>query len=357
MDDYWKKLAKKGDLEARLLRTIEDYFNNLITKFSENFQKIGINKPIELFIDKINKKLDNIFNQFDSLNIQDKKKRKTIFIHKLKKTIDHVISKKALCIVKFPSYHLYQFFLAFSSLVNEIEFNINKNQIKARGLISTKNLLIELILKNNKSYTFFRNGKIKLDLNDLARILKSNKNDKSTTKMIFGESNLYVSIKSKVYNSLIKRRINQKSFESEDSFSNRLRNINYNCHFSISKIKYEYLLKNLDIFSNNILINLKSDRIIFSEASSNGKGEIIWTKEDIEDIKINSTNIHDKYKKTDNNSKNTENMLNNYNCLTSHSLVYLRSIVKLCRVLDSSDTITFKIKHAYSTMVEIIFKQ
>ncbi|MBA7503245.1 hypothetical protein ES706_01853 [subsurface metagenome] len=63
-----------------------------------------------------------------------------------------------------------------------------------------------------EGFKFYRRGEVAFNIENLANILKYNKEDKATTELIFGEENLSVKIVSEKYNSVIERTLEAIDF-------------------------------------------------------------------------------------------------------------------------------------------------
>lgn len=282
----WKEFEKKavvakqiklkfGILKDELYNRKNSPFNNGTNEYSGEFETF------------LNSKIKNILIQYHDLPIKEKKLLKNKFKYSLKKDLDLIFNKKARCLIFFDSVAIYKFFQALSTIFDEIKIEINQDKLYICELDKSRKVLIEIKI-SNESYTFFKKGKISLDMNSLNKILKAKTSDRPKTCMILGKEKLFIEIISEKFKSNIKRVLSYNNQEETVEIPiNELKKVKYPCRFQLTKEKLNYLISNSGLYSDKIEIKCNRSQIKFVEKWKNGNNEILWEKKKDNEIIFN----------------------------------------------------------------------
>jgi hypothetical protein len=368
----WKELEKKAEIENQ----IKEKFELLRQAIIESGQSPFINTTQDYKMDSelsINSKIRYILDnhQYPS---KDKKNLERKFRSSLKKDLDLIFNKEALCLISFESVTIFKFFKALSSIFDDFTLKIQNNDLYICNIDKTRKVLTEITIFND-SYNYFKDGKIRLDLFSLSNALKAKASDLSQTSLIFGEKDLYIEIISKKFKSTVNRVIEYKKLEEQIEIPiNELKKIQYPCRFQLTKDKLQYLKDNTGFHSEKLEVICKENLIQFIEVDKRRiLNEIIWNKTELNEINIDfsalSTELEqlkkDLNEKIDENLQNQMIELNNYirNNKEKHEIRgkfwihYLIICLKIMNILKNSKVITFFIRDDKPLKSEIIIEK
>jgi len=349
---YWEDLGEKGEIENEISIEIE----NLKVKYIEKLtpEIINSNESERLLLEDIIKDIDNILGKHKSLTDKEKQHKKNAFKLKFEEFFLLISKKKAYCKITFSAYPLYKFLMAFSSIINEVIFRVKKNGLSTVCIDKSRDSLINLEI-NNKNYLFLREGEIGININDLASIMKCNASDNSTAELIFGENIIYITIISKKFKSVVKRTLSTIDLEEDISMEN-FKKIQFISHFSLSKNKINYLIRNSELYSQNIQIRVDEKRVCFKENNNMGKGKIIWEKDNLELLFIDFVAIQNELTNQnleESEIKILEGIILQRECCSCHPGSFLSHIGKIINVLNKNDLINFQLREGSPIKIKI----
>jgi len=245
---------------------------------------------------------------------------------------------------------------AFSNIIDEDIFYIEKDRIYVRLMDPSRICLMEVKLKL-EGFKFYRRGEVAFDIENLAKILKCNVGDKATAELIFGQKCLSVKIISEKYKSIIERTLEAIHLEKEEIPFESLYKINYPCEFVLSKEKLEYLLRNLD--GETVRITISENRVSFAEENIYSNGRIIWKKDDLNLLKCDFSDLERELNRQDipeNLKGMVEKIIENKECSSVYSLLFIGYISSMAKVIQAKDTIKFNIRDENPLRAEIEFR-
>lgn len=245
---------------------------------------------------------------------------------------------------------------AFSNITDEDNFYIEEDKIYVKLMDPSRICLMEAEIIMD-GYKFYRKGNVAFNIENLALLLKCNKEDNATTELIFGEESLSVKIISEKYNSVIERSLEAIDLKKEETQLESLYKINYPCEFELSKEKFEYLLRNLN--NDIVQINVSQDEVCFSENTSISNGKIIWKKQNLSGLRLDFSVLKRELGDKDitaNNKGIVENIIENKKCSSTNSLLYIKYISSMAKVIQAKDSIKFNLRTDNPLRAEIEYK-
>lgn len=288
---------------------------NIVSKLEELKIKLITNYS-DLISQEFKKDFDNglamILSKFPHLTNDDIENTKDKLLIELSKSFD-LKEKKPLGRITFDGFVLLQFFKTFSSEIEEVLFRITEDNISISSMTPNRVCLIEILLLNN-SFEFFKTGKIAINVSDLQKVLKCKNPDKSQTTLIFGEEKVFISIKSKIYKTPIKRTLEAIDFDLEENPIESLLKTEHPFEFSLKQYQFQYTIENLGIYSEIISIQFEDNCVSFSEEGSIGDNIIPWEEKDL---------LHFKIEKIDT-EKDEQPILPKFLCDNKYALSYLK---------------------------------
>ncbi|TFG21221.1 MAG: hypothetical protein EU529_13800 [Promethearchaeota archaeon] len=354
----WAGLAKKGEQDKELKEKLNTLLFSYDDKSSSSIFVSKTNTFQKKFSSEINSKLDTIFAEHPSIKPKEIAQRKKSFLKRLNEKLNLLINKKAFCKITLPSYPIHKFFEAFSSIIDEIEFLPTKDYIKIRAMDPSRICLIHVSIKS-ENYQFFREGKLGINLDDLQKLIKCNSTDNSQTTLIFAEDRLYITINSRKYNSNINRTLISLDTDMEEIPLETLLEINYPSEFSISPSKLDYVLRNMDLYSEIITIKVKPNEISFTEEGQLGTGSIKWEKNKIKRLHFNLSHIKEELKNENlSNSNKTllENILEKKEISSAYSYTFIKQVSNMSKILGKGETVDFSLKTDHPLKAYMRFK-
>jgi len=343
----WTKLAEKGKIEEEIKVILKRLKNSLIERLQT---EIGSNFLETKFLSSetrlsIENELDKVFSSYNIYTEREKRIKKENFCQDIENILDLLINKKTYCLIKFDGYSIFAFFKALSSLLNEVELQIQERQIFILTMDPLRIAIIEIILSND-SFAFYQNGKISFNLADLQKALKCKSSDKSEMTLMFGKEKLYITINSKKFKSQIERELNSIDFHQSDRIDiNQLEEFEYTYEFILSKEKLDYLIDNFGIYSEIIEINCSKEKISFTESCEFSKNEITWETSLISDRNFNLIE----------NEKENDGKLATVKGIFSFN--FFRMLYKMTTILSKKDVIIFSICERFPLKAEICYPQ
>lgn len=358
-DSYWADLAEKGEQDKELSEKLDALLFSYNKKSSSSIFVEKTSTFQKRFSSEINSKLDAIFTEYSFIKPKEIIQRKKKFLRDLQGRLELLINKNAFCRISFPSYPLHNFFRIFSSIIDEIEFMATKDYIKIAVMDPSRICLFHIELRG-KSYQFLREGKLGINLDDLQKLIKCNSTDNSQTTLTFAEDRLYITIKSREYNSTINRTLQPLDLDMEEVPIEMVSGIVYPSGFSISPSKLEYVLRNMDLYSEIITIKVRPNEISFSEEGQLGEGDIIWKKNNIKNLYFDLSPIKEELKDGElslSSKTILENMLQKKECCGAYSFTFLKQIGKMSEILSKRDTVDFSVKTDHPLNTYMKFKE
>lgn len=197
--------------------------------------------------------------------------------------------KKAFAQITFSQFHLFKFFEALDSFVDEIEIEITENEIKIVTSYPSRIGLMEMIF-NNKIDQFYRAGKVGVNVENLKKKLKGF-NDNSEVVLVFTEKILEMVITSPKRKRTIRRTLIPIDFEKQDIPIDTLNRIVNPYTFEMTKNDFVDLMNNSGYYSEiiNIIVNLQL--VIFRESGDEGSSEIDYKKKNLVSLKFNEKEL------------------------------------------------------------------
>lgn len=350
----WNKLAEKGDSYEGIrigLNAVE--FHCCELKRSEIYN--DDNEFTTEFKKDLKNKLAQVFES-TSLTQKEITSMKSKFLKNIKNTLDLAVLKKGYVQITFSQYHLFRFFEALNTFVDEIECNISKERIKIVISDPSRIAVIKATFSND-TFQFLREGKLGINVEHLKDLLKCTVKDESTVTLLFAEERLEMSIKSAKRKRTIVRKLIPIDFELQEMPITTLNAINYPFEFEITKDDFADLMTNSGRYSEVLGIESTPDQVIFFECSDVGSSEISYDKDDlaslrflkeallldseIEELKIADKKIFDEMK-----------------CVGYYSLTFLGLIASFCKhILDAKDKIAFSLKSRHPLKTQVTFKK
>jgi len=355
--EFWNQMSEKGTQEGQLkneLQDLKDFFLNDINLPENVFRKDTHVFTPEL-LGLVNTKLDNLLNNYDFLTEKERELQKKNFMTDLSKDLYMILEKKAFCVIRVPSFKIYNFMKAFSNIIDEDMFYIEKDRIYVRLMDPSRICLMEVELKM-EGYKFYRRGEVAFDIENLAKTLKCNIGDKATAELIFGEESLSVKIISEKYKSDIERTLVAINLEKEEIPLDSLYKINYPSQFELTREKFEYLLRNLD--NDLVHISVSQDEVCFSENNQFGDGKVVWKKENLKGLEFDSSVLKGELenKEIPSDKKIITRMIEDMQCSSTNSLSHIKYISSMVKVIQAKDSIKFYVRNDNPLRAEIEFK-
>ncbi len=133
--------------------------------------------------------------------------------------------------------------------------------------------------------------------------------------------------------------------------------INYPLEFELIREKFEYLLRNLN--NDIVQITASQDEVCFSEDNRYGDGKVVWKKENLNGLKFDSSVLKEELENkyiTANNKSIIKKIIENEQCLSTHSLLFIKYISSMAKVIQAKDSIKFNIRNDNPLRAETEFK-
>jgi len=304
--DLWEKYAEMGMHDEKIKKIVyllndnrEDLINDY-KKISSVILNVENSQITSRFSDFLNHRISELIKlENTSINsellIEAFDKFKVELLNYLLERRDQLY----LCEIKFrDGYSLFKVFKALRKSNDKIIFRILCNEIHAFITNDSKTYLIDIILKTDNSYFFFRKQlDLLVNLDTLLKCLECNKSENITTIIRFKEDRLEIEQASLILKSRISRTINdvKVNFEKENILE-ELTELKYLGCCILDKEKFFHIISQAGRFSEGIKIELSRDFICIYDYDKEGNTNIRWEKKDIHKIKINSQNIKERIK-------------------------------------------------------------
>ena len=301
MNSKWKAFIERG-IEDEQIRTLANTLYNFREKIFEKIDTITkdnfkiFDKEQNRFTSQFEMFLQKFFNDNYDLSKSNYKLKiyekaynnfKMSFYNYLNKRLN----EKIICEIIFENgYSLYKLFEALEKINKKIIFRINQNKIEAYITNESKICLMRVLFKvKNYQFYYFRPIEISINLNNLIPLLKCRKNDKIETHLIFKEDQLNLELYSRINKSKISRTIKEVEENLEnDGILEELLELEHSGFFEINESKVNYLISQSGRFSKAIKLTLSKEFIKFSEENSMGTGDIVWKRELIPNLEVES---------------------------------------------------------------------
>jgi len=143
--EFWDQMSKEGTQEGQLkddLQDLENFFLNDIN-LSEDVFKKDTHVFTPEFLEPVNEKLDNVLNNYDFLTEKEREVKHNNFIADLSENLYMILEKKAFCVIRVPSFKIYNFMKAFSNIIDEDMFYIEKDKIYVRLMVKYNTNIME----------------------------------------------------------------------------------------------------------------------------------------------------------------------------------------------------------------------
>ncbi|TFF88525.1 MAG: hypothetical protein EU548_08745 [Promethearchaeota archaeon] len=337
---YWDDLSQKGKRDAEIKEQLAEIrtkaktelFNTEVTR--ERFESN--------FIPNIESQVKNILDPYD-LPEEETTRRVNEMIEEQEELFEYA-QMNAYGEIAFNSYQAYKIFDGLKSSIYEGEFKLRSDKIEIR-FIDPSRIQLTKITFNATTFRFFQEGKVAVNMDDLAKALKATKSEKSITTIIFTETELKITKCSTELDIPIKDTLSAIDIEIEELPMETLLSLKFPFTFKLTKEQFNYILKHTDIHSEVISITATPEQLLFGQSGQIGERTIPLEKSKIAELSLNPKLLlnHEDDKQTD--------LPHEARC--GYSLAYLRLVSKMLYLLDKSDTITFHMKTDHPLLVEI----
>ena len=301
MNSKWKTFIERG-IEDEQIRTLsnvlfnfrEKIFEKIYTIKKDNFktfdkEKNSFTSQFEIFLQSFLDENDDLNKNNYDLKVYEKaynnfKKNFYNFLNKR-------LNEKVICEIIFENgYSLYKLFEALEKINKKIIFRISQNEIEAYITNESKICLMKVLFKvKNLQFYYIRPIEISISLNNLIPLLKCRKNDNIETHFIFKEDKLNLELYSRINKSKINRTLKEIEENLEnDGILEELLELEHSGFFQIDESKINYLISQSGRFSKAIKLTLSKEFIKFSEENSIGTGDIVWKRELISNLEVES---------------------------------------------------------------------
>jgi len=304
LNSKWNTFIERG-IEDEQIRTLANVLYNFREKIFEKIDTIRkdnfkiFDKEQNSFTSQFEMFLQNFFNNNYDLNksnyeLKIYEKAYNNFKKSFYNYLNKRLNEKLICEIIFENgYSLYMLFEALEKINKKIIFRINHNEIEAYVTNESKICLMRVLFKvKNFQFYYFRPIEISINLNNLTTLLKCRKNDKIETHLIFKEDGLNLYLYSKINKSKINRTLKEIEENLEDDgILEELLELEHSGFFEIDESKVNYLISQSGRFSKTIKLTLSKKFIKFSEENSIGTGDIVWKRELIPNLEVESKKI------------------------------------------------------------------
>ena len=331
-------MAKKGEIDREITTKLSELYTQYQNLSPSSIFQENTAIFLESFEQELNDSIQDILHTFPELSKKEAQLQKKFTFKMIRQILINTHIQKALCEITFPAFPILKFIEAFSGLIDEAQFRITENNIIVNIMDPSRICLIQLKL-SDESFKFYQEDIVAFNLDDFKKICYCQAGDKSTTKLIFGKEHLFISIHSEKYNSQIDRTLDAIDLTIEEPPLDMLYNIEYLVKYSLEKSKFDYMLKNLGIYSEIIDISVDRDKIIFQEQGQIGKGELIWKKDQLKDLEIELKDQIFPHQ------------------IAGYSLTFMGWIGKMCSILEKNEYVQFYLKYDHPLRAEITFNK
>jgi hypothetical protein len=178
---------------------------------------------------------------------------------------------------------------------------------------------------------------------------------------------------SKKYKSTIDRKLQGLDIDIEMIPMSNLLEIKYPVSFGLTRGQFEYLLSNSGIYAEilNVAVTSNPNTVEFSEAGQIGNSSIFWEKKKIPYLSIDFSKLQGRLKELqgqlvdeekegepDHLTTQIEKLreeIENKRVKAEYSITFLRSVGKMCPLLEERETIHFSLRNIHPIKVEADF--
>jgi len=297
LETDWEIYFERGKVDEQIRNLSKRFYSYRDQIINEN-KSIGIrifNEDFTNFNSKFEGFLINFFNNMKEIDINDYKQDLydsafKIFKKKLYNNLIKRINEKIICDITFSDgYSLFKLMEAFNKISQIIIFRFNQKEIQAYTTNESKTCLMRILFKI-KNYNIYQNERLEISikLDVLLTLLKCRKNDMIQTQLIFKEEQLDLELYSKKNKSKIRRTLKTIEECNEDGILDELLKLEYLSSYEIDNNSFNYLISQSGRLSEVVKLIISNDMIKFSEENSNGTGDIVWKRELLSNLKVES---------------------------------------------------------------------
>lgn len=282
----WDSLSEKGKNDLEITEWLDEKYSNIKNKLFNDNKKITL-KEVET-------EILHFLNGYD-LTKKDSTTRKNKFLKKVNELI-HYHEKKVLAVFTLDAVQLYKIIEAIEAFIDEIEINVEENNIRITCMDPSRIMLMEARFFP-QYYQHFKNGKIGLNVDDLAMILQTSTPEKAMTTILIGEENVFTSIYSHAYKSTIEDIIRLLDIDMEEIPIENLLKIQYPFRFQINQEQYAHIIKKIEVLSEIVNVKITTDLLKCSGVGQIGNRDIYFKKNMIKEIQLRNIDVDDEFKK------------------------------------------------------------
>jgi len=365
MDKKIKDLINNiNNKREKILEKIEIYYekgNNIFIDDLSQFS-LGFDKYLRAIMVKLLKNTD--------LLIESNVFKKVIaeFKVELFNYLDKKINQNILCEITFRNgYSLYKLFQGLEKINARAVFKINYKNLEVFATNDSKTYLMRILLDvENSRFLFFKHSELSINITDLVKILKCNKSEETTIRLIFKENQINIELFSKTHKSKIARVLNDVELNLEkDNILNNLMKLNYPSNFKLDKSKFIYLISQSGRFSDFIKLKLTNNYVCFSENNEKGNSIILWEKKKLTKLEILPIKLGNEYNMLKNqdyleNKKDKEKIWREIEDIEKNGVITYFSAENLKKVtqflFENNHLIQFNIHNEIPLKIRINFK-
>ena len=337
-NEYWLDMAREGEINDEITIELSRLQDKFIDRTPSTIFQDDTQELTESFESELRQGIQHILCNFHDLSEKDAQLQEENSFKAVKQSLFTIHIQKALSEITFLAFPLYKFMEAFSGLFDEVQFEVTSECITVKVMDPSRICLLRVEF-NDESFTFYQEGSVSLNLNDLKKACYCQAGDKSTTTLTFGKERLYLSIHSQKYETCLNRTLEAIDLEIEEPPMEMLLDLEYPIKFSLKRAKFDYMLKNSGIYSEILEASVDLGKIIFQESGELGSSEITWEEHQLKTLKIDLGDAPLPHQ------------------IAGYSLSFMSWIGKMSSILDPSDCIQFGLQQGDPLRSELIFSK
>jgi len=336
----WEQLGKKGKRDATIKEEIDSLRERFINVLLNGEEKITEKKFTTGILPEVEHKVEDLCSKYE-IDRKEQDRRKDNILKELTNFYNSYIKTKTYAELSIDAVQIYNILNALKNIVDEVEFKLVKDHIALRFMDPSRITLVQIII-TAKTYRFFEEGKICVNLDDFAKVIKANATEKSLTTLKFIPSQVLITKESETYRTSVHTSLSQLDLDIEEIPMEEIFKIQYPFSFAISRGQFDYILNELDVLSEIVNIKVNMDHIEFYNSGQIGSRTIPFQEKDIKYL------TYTEYEK----EKEQEDILH---ATSAFSYKFLDTFSKLSSLLTSNDPIHFfaRSQHPLKIYIEL----
>ncbi|MGM0469261.1 MAG: hypothetical protein ACQERB_10700, partial [Promethearchaeati archaeon] len=190
-------MGKKGKRDATIkegIELIKEKYTHILSNGEDPITEEQLTNKI---LPEVEDELGTLFEKYE-LDPANQDRRKENVLKEIRDYYTSYIKTETYAEFSIDAVQIYNILSALKNIVFEVEFTLTQDHIALRFMDPTRINLVRIFI-TAKTYRFFREGKVCVDLEYFAKVVKASASEKSLTTFRFTPTKILITKESEIF--------------------------------------------------------------------------------------------------------------------------------------------------------------